>query len=201
VDLNKASFAGAYGKTEGPTGMVSEKRWLGIVALGLTVTALVLDLLTPAIMVPAVLCVSAMAACLWLPNARHVVAAGAAVSTLTVLGFLYSKPYDVPSWILLLNRVLALIAIWVTAVLVVQYKRAQRNIQVLRGLLPICSSCKNIRGSKGEWNSVEDYLEVLSEAVFTHSLCPRCVEKWYPELYPELLERYPALYGDPQRPA
>jgi hypothetical protein len=183
------------------SGLVTEKRWLSIVALGLTVTGLVLDLLTPTIMVPAVLYVSAMAACLWLPSARHIVVAAAAVSVLTVLGFLYSKPYDVPPWIPLLNRSLALIAIWVTAALVVQYKRAQRNIQVLRGLLPICSSCKNIRGSKGEWNSVEDYLEVLSEAVFTHSLCPRCVEKWYPELYPELLERHPAVYGDPERQA
>lgn len=181
--------------------MVIEKRWLSIVALGLTVTALVLDLLTPAIMVPAVLYVSAMAACLWLPSARYIVGAAAAVSVLTIVGFVYSKPYDIPQWIPLLNRSLALIAIWVTAALVVQYKTAQRNIQVLRGLLPICSSCKNIRGSKGEWNSVEDYLEVLSEAVFTHSLCPRCVEKWYPELYPELLERYPGLYGDPQRQA
>jgi hypothetical protein len=99
----------------------------------------------------------------------------------------------------LVNRLFTLIAIWVTAAVVVQYKKAQTNIQVLRGLLPICSSCKNIRGAKGDWNPVEQYLEALSEAMFTHSLCPRCVEKWYPELYPELLERYPEWSKDAER--
>jgi hypothetical protein len=179
--------------------LAAEKRWYSLLALVLIVTGVVLDLLTPAIMVPPVLFVSAMAACLWLPSTRHIVAAAAAVSVLTVLGFVYSKPYDVPAWMPLLNRGFTLIAIWVSAALVVQYKRAQKNIQVLRGLLPICSSCKNIRGAKGEWNPVEQYLEVLSEAVFTHSLCPRCIEKWYPDLYPELLERYPGLSRESER--
>jgi hypothetical protein len=179
--------------------MLTEKYWHVVLALVLIITALLLDVLTPAVMVPPVLYASAMAACLWLPSTRHIVAAAAGVSVLTVLGFILSKPYDLPAWMPLVNRSFALIAIWVTAAVVVHYKKAQKNIQVLRGLLPICSSCKNIRSAKGDWNPVEQYLEVLSEAVFTHSLCPRCVEKWYPELYPELLERYPALSKDAER--
>ena len=55
------------------------------------------------------------------------------------------------------------------------------EMKVLRGLLPICSSCKGIRDDDGYWHSIEDYIGKHSGAQFSHSLCPVCAEKLYSE--------------------
>ncbi len=60
-------------------------------------------------------------------------------------------------------------------------KKQLKEIKVLRGLLPICSSCKKIRGDKGYWESIEVYIQEHSDAEFSHSFCPECAEKLYPE--------------------
>lgn len=59
--------------------------------------------------------------------------------------------------------------------------QARREAKTLSGLLPICSYCKKIRDSKGQWQPLEDYIAGHSEADFSHGLCPECVEKYYPE--------------------
>jgi PAS domain S-box-containing protein len=58
----------------------------------------------------------------------------------------------------------------------------RREINTLRGIIPICSACKSIRDDKGYWQKVEDYVRDRSEAEFTHSLCPKCADKLYPDL-------------------
>lgn len=50
------------------------------------------------------------------------------------------------------------------------------DIIELRGLLPICASCKKIRDDAGYWTIVEEYVRKRSEAEFTHGLCPECLE-------------------------
>ena len=55
------------------------------------------------------------------------------------------------------------------------------EVKQLRGLLPICASCKNVRDVSGYWNEIEVYVRDHSEAEFTHGLCPKCLEKLYPE--------------------
>ncbi len=45
---------------------------------------------------------------------------------------------------------------------------------MLRGLLPICASCKKIRDDQGYWKNVEDFIRRHSEASLTHGLCPDC---------------------------
>lgn len=55
------------------------------------------------------------------------------------------------------------------------------NIKTLRGLLPICASCKKIRDDKGYWNQIERYIRDHSEADFSHSICPDCAERLYPD--------------------
>ena len=56
------------------------------------------------------------------------------------------------------------------------------EIQTLRGILPICSSCKKIRDDKGYWNQIESYIQKHSEAQFSHGICPDCAKKFYPDL-------------------
>lgn len=56
------------------------------------------------------------------------------------------------------------------------------KVKLLSGLLPICASCKKIRDDKGYWTQTESYIRHHSEADFTHSICPECTEKLYPQL-------------------
>jgi PAS domain S-box-containing protein len=57
---------------------------------------------------------------------------------------------------------------------------ALEQIKILRGVLPICVSCRKIRNDKGCWNQLEVYIKEHSEAVFSHGICPGCAKKLYP---------------------
>jgi DNA-binding response OmpR family regulator len=51
-------------------------------------------------------------------------------------------------------------------------------VKQLSGLLPICSYCKRIRKDEGQyWQQLEAYLSEHSEAEFSHSVCPDCLER------------------------
>jgi hypothetical protein len=67
--------------------------------------------------------------------------------------------------------------------LILELKEAMSKIKVLSGLLPICSSCKKIRNDKGYWDQLEAYISSHSEAKLSHSICPECAKKLYPEFY------------------
>ena len=60
---------------------------------------------------------------------------------------------------------------------------ALAEIKTLRGILPICSSCKKIRDDEGYWNQLEVYIQEHSNALFSHSFCPECAKKLYPEIF------------------
>jgi AmiR/NasT family two-component response regulator len=57
------------------------------------------------------------------------------------------------------------------------------TVKQLSGLLPICASCNMIRDEGGRWQQLENYICEHSEAEFSHSLCPECFKKFYPEYY------------------
>jgi len=70
-------------------------------------------------------------------------------------------------------------------ILTLQQKLAERvadlqaalsNVKQLRGLLPICSYCKRIRGDDQYWQQVEGYIAEHSDAQFSHGICPSCYE-------------------------
>lgn len=60
---------------------------------------------------------------------------------------------------------------------------SMEKVKTLSGFLPICASCKKIRDDRGYWNQIEVYISKHSEAEFSHSICPDCAKKLYPELY------------------
>ncbi len=66
-------------------------------------------------------------------------------------------------------------------------QEAVAQIKALSGMLPICSSCKEIRDDKGYWNQIESYIRDHTEAEFSHGICPECVKKLYPDIN---------IYGD-----
>lgn len=61
-------------------------------------------------------------------------------------------------------------------------ERTLEEVKELRGLLPICASCKKIRDDAGYWNQIESYVQARSAAQFTHGICPDCATKMYPDL-------------------
>jgi len=67
--------------------------------------------------------------------------------------------------------------------IIIQLQNALGKVKTLSGLLPICCSCKKIRDDKGYWNQIEAYIQDHSEAEFSHSICPKCAERLYPELH------------------
>jgi ligand-binding sensor protein len=64
-----------------------------------------------------------------------------------------------------------------------ELKKALDEIKTLKGILPICSFCKKIRDDKGYWEQVDVYINKHSEADISHSVCPECMKKHYPEAY------------------
>jgi hypothetical protein len=65
----------------------------------------------------------------------------------------------------------------------------EANVAVFRShlslceMLPMCASWKKIRDDKGYWTKVEVYIREHSEADFSHSICPDCASKLYPDFY------------------
>jgi hypothetical protein len=59
----------------------------------------------------------------------------------------------------------------------------QIEVKTLKGMLPICAKCKNIRNDEGYWETVEEYIGNNSDTVFTHGLCPVCAKELYPDYY------------------
>jgi hypothetical protein len=68
-----------------------------------------------------------------------------------------------------------------------ELREAVAEVKTLRGLIPICSSCKMIRDDQGTWNRIDSYIAKHSEAEFTHSYCNDCIRKLYPELAEEMI--------------
>lgn len=66
-------------------------------------------------------------------------------------------------------------------------EKALNYIDRLEGILPICANCKSIRKAnmppteQKSWVSVEDYFSEKTDASFTHSICPLCIKKLYPD--------------------
>lgn len=64
-----------------------------------------------------------------------------------------------------------------------ELQRAQSNLKLLSGLLPICASCKKIRDDRGYWRQLEAYIRDNSEATFSHGICPDCARELYPTVF------------------
>lgn len=63
-----------------------------------------------------------------------------------------------------------------------ELEKALEEIKVLRGILPICMHCKQVRTDAGLWQQVEQYVSEHTEAQFSHGVCPECMKKLYPEV-------------------
>ena len=70
-------------------------------------------------------------------------------------------------------------------------KYALKEIKTLRGFLPVCSNCKKIRlidsdpDEPDSWVVLDTFFKKHTSAQLTHTICPKCSQKLYPELFEE----------------
>ena len=73
--------------------------------------------------------------------------------------------------------------------LIKELRVALDEVKTLKGIIPICSHCKHIRDDKGAWSQVEEYVSEHTEAEFSHGICPKCMQKHYPEEYEDIYKK------------
>lgn len=66
---------------------------------------------------------------------------------------------------------------------------ALKEIEHLRGIIPICCACKKIRDDDGYWHEVETYFKDHLDTSFTHGICDDCIRDLYPDLHSKLQEK------------
>ena len=66
-----------------------------------------------------------------------------------------------------------------------ELKKTQKELKILHGIISICASCNKIRNDQGNWQQLETYIHQHSEAVFSHGICPDCMEDLYPDFVKE----------------
>jgi PAS domain S-box-containing protein len=66
--------------------------------------------------------------------------------------------------------------------LIKELQDALKEIKTLSGFIPICAECKKIRDDEGYWQKLEKFIQDRSDAQFSHSICPECVDKHYPDI-------------------
>jgi phosphoserine phosphatase RsbU/P len=71
---------------------------------------------------------------------------------------------------------------------VLELRKALEQVKTLQGILPICSYCKKVRDDRNYWQQVEEYVGSHSEVQFSHSICPQCMEKHFPEFAEEIAD-------------
>jgi hypothetical protein len=149
--------------------------------VGLSVAILVVDYATgPFIQFP-ILFVFVVA----LATTAHGRRVGMAVAALLpALRRFFFLPWPLPaSWALeVLDTGVDVAILVATSALIEKMVRQTRELQVLEGLLPICSFCKRIRDEDGRWRQLESYISDHSSARFSHTFCRECGQKQYPDL-------------------
>ncbi len=74
-----------------------------------------------------------------------------------------------------------------------KHRKALQDVKVLKGLVPICSACKNVRNDKGYWSQIEVFVKENSDAQFSHGICPNCIKKLYPDMSDDNDEKSPTI--------
>jgi PAS domain S-box-containing protein len=64
----------------------------------------------------------------------------------------------------------------------IELQEARDNIKTLEGILPLCSYCHRIRTDQESWKKLEEYISEHSNALFSHGICPECLQKHFPEI-------------------
>ena len=146
--------------------------YFGIIALGL----FALDYVTgPIILIPFfyVILVSLLA---WFVGTKLAYFFSVVLPLLRILAHIFwNSPWAVSET--MVNVIIQMISLIVIVYLTTIIKKLAQEIRILKGDLPICYYCSNIRNERGEWEQIESYVSRQSEIRFTHDICPDCMER------------------------
>ncbi|MCL4234467.1 MAG: hypothetical protein KJ042_08115 [Deltaproteobacteria bacterium] len=67
-------------------------------------------------------------------------------------------------------------------IIIANLNAALADVKQLRGLLPICASCKKVRNDDGYWQGIDLYLRDHADVELTHGICPDCMASLYPDV-------------------
>jgi hypothetical protein len=56
-----------------------------------------------------------------------------------------------------------------------QARRLSAEVLLLTGMLPVCSRCRKVRQSQGDWQPLDTYV-AQNPGGFQHELCPDCAQ-------------------------
>ncbi|MCP4605868.1 MAG: response regulator [Proteobacteria bacterium] len=56
-------------------------------------------------------------------------------------------------------------------------QKATKEINQLRGILPMCAWCHKVRTDDDYWHQVDDYLNTHTNMDVSHGMCPECYKK------------------------
>ena len=79
----------------------------------------------------------------------------------------------------IINAVIMVIVLLFIAYITGRAVRLTHEARLLHGILPICSFCKKICDRNGKWHPIETYIEMHSNANFSHGICPECAKRQY----------------------
>jgi hypothetical protein len=125
---------------------------------------------------------------LWSAGMRFACGIAAVCSFLTVAGLAFSPAHQEHVNILI-NRALAIIAIWTILYLALKRKRLEQEkeqlhqqretalTRVLGEFVPLCAWCKRVRDEEGDWQDIETYITVKTDTKVSHGICPECLER------------------------
>jgi hypothetical protein len=118
----------------------------------------------------------------------------------------YLRPHFYQArWFYLLSLLVAILLVGAAYVLRIKHLKARERelqkrvdealakVNILSGLLPICSNCKKVRDDKGYWSQIEVYIREHSDTKISHGICPDCVRLLYPQYAAEVLQSEGAL--------
>lgn len=106
--------------------------------------------------------------------------------TMPLVRFVYNISFWTIPWTIVeasVNCIIRIIVFTLFSIIIdrlsIRTRVLNKEVNLLTGLLPICSFCKKIRDDENQWQSIEIYISKRSEASFSHGLCPECAEKYY----------------------
>ena len=110
---------------------------------------------------------------------RRAVSVVIVVTILSELSFtLYTDVYGISNFIGHVFKFIAFVGLYQ----LVLRNMLSRPVHALTELVPICAGCKSIRDPSGGWRPLESFFGETTGAVFSHGLCPTCLERYEEEL-------------------
>lgn len=126
-----------------------------LIGLSVVLTAVffLMDVMFPLGVAGGVLYVTVVLVTLWLQGSRTTLGAAMFCTCLTILGYLLSSDGG-EHWVVIVNRIFAVYAIWVTAVLTSQYKNSMTHLieerSLLRQVVDMIPQCVFLQSANGQ---------------------------------------------------